>query len=147
MGESSRFDTVYSANQRGFTLIEMILVIVILGIAGVIAVVSMYALSGVGTGRDYTVNAQLAQQRLELILAEKRLNGFPESGSGPDPCEIYDLDMEVCDVVVQLEGIDDNGDSFGADSCNTGNALKYCRVTVTVDGHDFFMRLYNYAVQ
>ncbi len=142
MGEASRCDNSPAANQRGFTLIEMILVIVLLGVAGTIAVVGMSALSGVGKGRDYAVNAQLTQQRLELILAEKRTNGFPASGSGPDPCEIYNLAMESCDVVVQLEGIDNGGDSVGA--CNTGNEFEYCKVTVTVGERDYFMRLYNY---
>ncbi len=65
------------ATQRGFSLIELILVIVILGIAGT-AVLGQFAYIGPGLLNSEAMQtaAQLAQERAEEILADRRLNNY-----------------------------------------------------------------------
>jgi prepilin-type N-terminal cleavage/methylation domain-containing protein len=129
------------SSRKGFTLIELIAAMVLVGVASAVAGVSFMSFERIGKGINAR-NAQLAQQRLELILAEKRKNGFPESGAGPDPCRIYSLDTDACDLkdedVVFLNSKNDK-------DCNTTEeSFEYCKVTVTVEEIPYTMRLYNY---
>lgn len=136
-------------SQKGVTLIEMVVVIVILGIAASIVVAAMSALSGVGWERKTTDHAQLAQQRLEMILNEKRKIGFPEvnepcqngtEAKGPDPCCLYDLsDVPGCNTSITVEFIDDNNNS----TC-LGNNFTNCTVDVSNGEQRFTMQMYNY---
>jgi prepilin-type N-terminal cleavage/methylation domain-containing protein len=127
--------------RQGFTLIELIAAMVLVGVAVAIVGVSFMSFERIGKGINAR-NAQLAQQRLELILAEKRKKGFPESGEGPDPCQIHSLDssdIDACDLEdVVFQNSDDNGD------CNTTQDFFYCEVTVKVEDIPYTMRLYNY---
>jgi hypothetical protein len=106
--------------------------------------VSFMSFERIGKGINAR-NVQLAQQRLELILAEKRNVGFPDSGEsyeGPDPCQIHNLNIDACDdnlLTVQFKDNDDNA------FCR-GNGLGNCEVTITVvdDGTEYMMLLYHY---
>jgi prepilin-type N-terminal cleavage/methylation domain-containing protein len=138
-----RGKTVISTRQ-GFTMIELIAAMVIVGVAVAMTGVSFMSFERIGQGINAR-NAQLAQQRLELILAEKRKNGFPDSGAGPDPCRIYSLDIAACDLkdenVVFLNSKND-------EDCNTTEEpFEYCEVTVTVEEIPYIMRLYNYKYE
>lgn len=121
---------------KGFTLIELIAAMVLVGVAAAIAGVGFMSFTNIGSGKEATVNATLAQQRLELILAEKLKNGFPGTGPGPDPCPVTGIDG--CSLAVSFSNSDDGGD------CNTASSFDYCSVTVTVEGRNYYMRLYNY---
>jgi type II secretory pathway pseudopilin PulG len=120
-------------------MIELIAAMVIVGVAVAMTGVSFMSFERIGKGINAR-NAQLAQQRLELILAEKRNVGFPDSGAGPDPCPVSGIDG--CDLEeVVFQNSDDNGD------CNTINgkdSFEYCEVTITIDDILYTMRLYNY---
>jgi prepilin-type N-terminal cleavage/methylation domain-containing protein len=132
---------------EGFTLLELILTVILVGIAGSIVVVGLSSLSGVGKERKAVVDAQLAQERMELILAEKRRNGFPNSDDGvdgPDPCTRHNLavdDYPACDpnkITYRFKNQD------GDDHCYKNNAIN-CTVTVEVqNGPTFKMLLYNF---
>lgn len=71
-------------DQRGLTLLEMILFIVVIGIAGVVLLTVMTSpMTGAGTQLHAVTAAQVAQARTEVVLGQKRRDGFP----GRDPCE------------------------------------------------------------
>lgn len=76
--------------QEGLTLIEIILFIVVLGVAGVALLATLSApLTGAGTQTEVVTAAQVAQARMEVVLGYKRKNGFPDNGlcdPNPDPC-------------------------------------------------------------
>jgi prepilin-type N-terminal cleavage/methylation domain-containing protein len=129
--------------QKGFTLLELIAAMVIVGVAAAMAGVSFMSFSSIGKAANAR-NAQLAQQRLELILAEKLYgDGFPQASqgvSGPDPCQIYSLGITACDdSLLTVEFKDNDGNAV----CN-GTDLENCEATVTVDGITYTMLLYNY---
>ncbi len=141
-------------SQGGVTLIELIAVIVVLGFAASIAVAAMSALGGMGRETQTTEYAQLAQQRLELILNEKRKGqGFTGLGDceGPDPCCLYsDLhDLDMCNKRLEVTFNPKNGVNNSLRYCQ-GKGFDYCKVTVNVFENDqdqaqsFTMRLYNY---
>jgi type II secretory pathway pseudopilin PulG len=91
---ASTNDRAAPTSQRGFTLLEMILFIVVLGIAGV-ALLSVLSspLTGAGAQTEAVTATQLAQGRMELVLGQKRREGFPgsdpcTSGSPPGACQL-----------------------------------------------------------
>jgi prepilin-type N-terminal cleavage/methylation domain-containing protein len=69
--------------QRGFTLIELIIFVIVIGLAGVILIPSTTNFSGAARGNTNLRALQLARGRMELILASKHINGF---SSFTDPC-------------------------------------------------------------
>jgi type II secretory pathway pseudopilin PulG len=119
-------------------MIELIAAMVIVGVAVAMTGVSFMSFERIGQGINAR-NAQLAQQRLELILAEKRKIGFPSSGEGPDPCQKYELDFDACNLGEEPVFQSDDGKE-----CNTENSFEYCEVTITIDEIAYKMRLYNY---
>lgn len=148
---SNKSGCFFPKSQQGITLIEMVVVIVILGIAASIVVAAMSALSGVGWERKTTDHAQLAQQRMELILNEKRKVGFPANdvfcqngteAKGPDPCCLYNLsadDLPGCKDFITVE-FNNNDESICLD-----NNFTNCTVNVIInDDQTFTMLLFNY---
>ncbi len=79
--------------QRGFTLIEIIVVIVILGVIGVTLMkgleVSLTATPGLENAR---IAMELANKRMNLILGQARLIGFDYYN---DPC-VVSPELAVC---------------------------------------------------
>jgi prepilin-type N-terminal cleavage/methylation domain-containing protein len=140
-----RGKTVISTRQ-GLTMIELTAAMVIVGVAVAMTGVSFMSFERIGQGINAR-NAQLAQQRLELILAEKRNVGFPDSGEsyeGPDPCQIHNLNIDACDddlLTVQFKDKDNEENLF----CR-GNGLKKCEVKITVvdEGTEYIMLLFHY---
>lgn len=132
---------------RGFTLLELIITLVMIGIAGSLVTVGLASLSGLGQEKKTIDDAQLAQGRLELILAEKRHSGFPNATSGfngTDPCQIYNLDYvqyPSCNDIIAVTFKDSNTNA----NCLSDNDFEYCSVTVSIqNGQSFQMRLYKY---
>lgn len=70
-------------NKQGFSLIELIIFIVLLGIGIGVLVPLVITLRYVHRIDKQTEALELTQQRMELILAQKNINGF--SGF-TDPC-------------------------------------------------------------
>lgn len=103
--------------QRGLTLMEMVLFIVVLGVAGVALLTALSApLTGAGTQTQAVTAAQVAQARMELVLGQKRKAGFPDNGlcdPDPDPCP----GLGACDtpagwsVSTACEAWSENGDT------------------------------------
>lgn len=90
MSTSSNRSSMRGNRQQGLTLIEIILFIVVLGVAGVALLATLSApLTGAGSQTEAVTAAQVAQARMEVVLGYKRKNGFPENGlcdPDPDPC-------------------------------------------------------------
>lgn len=139
-------------NQSGLTLVELVVVVVLLGIAASIAAAGFTALRNIGGQKEVTKNAQLAQQRLEMILAEKRKVGFPKSDtgcSGPDPCCVYGLNaanFPGCEdkVTVSFTPYKSNGTEITGSDCTSDADFDYCTAEVTVNNaKPFIIELYN----
>lgn len=65
-------------------MIEMVIFIVVIGILGVALMTAFInPLAGAGTQQEAVFLTQLAQERLEVVLGQKRREGFP----GSDPCD------------------------------------------------------------
>lgn len=65
-------------------MIEMVVFIVVIGILGVALMSAIInPLTGAGTQQEAVFVTQLAQERLEVVLGQKRREGFP----GSDPCD------------------------------------------------------------
>ena len=80
--------------QKGLTLLEMVLFIVVIGVAGVIILTTLASpLTGAGTQTEAVTAAQVAQARMEVVLGQKRRQGFP----GSDPCA-GDPSLTFCQV-------------------------------------------------
>lgn len=144
-------------NKKGVTLIELIILILLLGIAASIAAAGFTALSNIGRQKEATREIHLAQQRLEMILAEKRHSGFPDSDSGcegPDPCcanSLQAADFPGCsgDVNVSFTPFDQEGNEING-NCTSDSVepFKYCIAEVVVNnGRPFVLKLYNHKNQ
>lgn len=72
-----------SINENGFTLIELIVFITVVGIAAGILFPVLLSLKYAGTLPSQTISQQLARARLELILENRYLQGF---SNFTDPC-------------------------------------------------------------
>ncbi len=73
----ARYLPVSPVNQSGMTMIELIAFIVIVGIIAT-ALVTIFGIGvrGAPEAKNITMAKQLAQSRMELILARKRVVGF-----------------------------------------------------------------------
>jgi len=72
-----------NARHSAFSLVELIIFIIILGLAGIIVMPAMRVMSSSANQQNNLQAMQLARGRMELILQEKNHNGF--SGL-TDPC-------------------------------------------------------------
>lgn len=106
---------------RGLTLLEMILFIVVLGVAGVVLLTTLSSpLTGAGTQTAAMEATQVAQARMELVLGQKREGGYPatydddaQCGQELDPCASGGLGAAWCDTggwTVSTECTDWSGD-------------------------------------
>jgi prepilin-type N-terminal cleavage/methylation domain-containing protein len=140
------------STRQGFTLIELIVAMVLVGLAAALVGTSFMSFTRIGEGKNYARNAQLAQQRMELILARKRTTS---DFSNLDPCDDEDAGLEIedfCDDVsiVSLKAYDKNDVLLNEDDTTTCNVeeVRYCVVHIEVGGdsqkQDFYMRLYHY---
>ena len=88
------YASIKRASQAGLTLLEMILFIVVLGVAGVILLTTLSSpLTGAGTQTEAVTATQVAQARMEVVLGQKRRQGFP----GSDPCD-GDPSLAICQL-------------------------------------------------
>ena len=128
------------AAQKGFTLIEILMVIVIIGIAG--TGILMYFIAG-RSAPDQTLITQatgLAKQRLEEIIANKKANGFASIALSaipvPDPALLAPFNRFTRSVEIYCVNESDlnsnNGDT-SADCPAGGITAKRLRVIVSWD--------------
>lgn len=131
------------STRQGFTLIELIAAMVLVGVTAALAGTGFISLTRIGEGKNYVENAQLAQQRMELLLAQKRKT---TDFSNIDPCDGLS-GQDFCDQVsvsYKAYGADDSWLNEGnTTTCNVGNVL-YCVVQFTSGSQNYFMRLYHY---
>jgi type II secretory pathway pseudopilin PulG len=123
-------------------LIELIAAMVLVGVAAAVVGVGFMSFTNIGSGKESAENTNLAQQRLELIFAEK-ISRFPTSGLtaidpcvGPDPVTGDEFE-DACDLTATFT-------KQGGGDCADAALYEYCSVKVRVDGRDYHMRLYNY---
>jgi len=132
------------STRQGFTLIELIATMVLVGVAAAIAAAGILSFSRIGEGENYLKNAQLAQQRMELILAQKRTTSDFEN---LDPCEGLSGE-DFCDdvTVISFKAYDENNIWLNEDNttkCDFENVL-YCVLHIESGGQNYYMRLYHY---
>jgi|GEM_PF-2501469 type II secretory pathway pseudopilin PulG len=151
MKKINLFLHVCMRKQNGLTLVELVVVILLLAGAISAAAAGFTALQNMGIEKQAVKETQLVQQRLELILAEKRKVGFPpieEAINGPDPCTRYSLDpneFPCCgnELEVTFTPFDSAGNEM-AGTCTSNSGFSFCRATVTVNnGRPFVMHLYD----
>jgi prepilin-type N-terminal cleavage/methylation domain-containing protein len=116
---------------RGFTLIELIIFILVVSILAV-GLFSAFSYSLQGTGQLYNTTRamQLAQERMELILPQKRVVGFAAfDNTTADPCKTAPVStLPVCITIPAGFTVDSNVDPDLVDPIN------YKVITVTVTG-------------
>lgn len=117
-----------SGKQVGFSLVELVIFIVVMGVmaTGLMAVFQS-ALSGSGVPGQMTTAMQLAQERMELVLATKRLQAVYDA-TAFDPC-IPGPGPAICTPAVAgytvNVTVNDPSPTFGA---------GYSEITVAVTG-------------
>jgi prepilin-type N-terminal cleavage/methylation domain-containing protein len=131
---------VMLSNRQGFTLIELITAMVLVGVAAAFVGAGFMSLTRIGEGKNYVKNAQLAQQRMELILAQKRKTS---DFSDLDPCDGLSGEDFCDDVSVSYEAYDSDDELLDNTTCNVSGVL-YCEVHIVADSQNFYMRLYHY---
>ncbi len=110
------------ANGSGFSLIELIVFIVILGVLAAGLVVAFgTSLTNAPVAGQLDAAAEIAQQRLELILAQRRAAGF---AAFADPCPGPSICTPPAGYAVTANIVA----GYGGDSAN------YKVVTVNVSG-------------
>jgi prepilin-type N-terminal cleavage/methylation domain-containing protein len=128
--------------RQGFTLIELVAAMVLVGVVAVMAGAGFMSFSRIGEGKNYVNNAQLAQQRMELILAQKRTTS---DFSNLDPCDGLSGEDFCDDVSVFYEPYDKDDTLLDSTktTCNVSDVL-YCEVHIVAGSQNFYMRLYHY---
>lgn len=106
-------------------MIEMVVFIVVIAIVGVALLTALTnPLTGAGTQQEAVYVTQLAQERLEVVLGQKRREGFP----GSDPCG-SGAALATCNVPAGYN----ISTTFSAWSGNT-DTDNYRVITVSVTG-------------
>jgi prepilin-type N-terminal cleavage/methylation domain-containing protein len=121
------------STRQGFTLIELIAAMVLVGLAAALAGTSFMSFTRIGEGKNYARNAQLAQQRMELILAQKRTTLNFSGCSDLDPCNDEDAGLE--------------NEDFCNDEYITADYNKIdsrCEIEIESGSQKFYMWLYIY---
>jgi len=123
-------------DERGFTLIEVIMVIVLLGIIG--TGILMYFVSLASSG-DQTLTpraAILAEEQIEQIIADRKANGFSSVVSAASAPLAAPMDRFSRSVEVFCVNEADLNTSIGtaADCNNSDIEAKRVRVVVTWGG-------------
>ncbi len=73
----------------GFTLVEIIVFIVVVAVLGVtLLAVFSSLLSRSGVPRNISVASQLAQERMEIVLARRAASGYAGFLAAFDPCAV-----------------------------------------------------------
>lgn len=109
---------------QGITLVELVVFIVIIGLAGAAIVPLTNSLSLGSNQTDQLRALQLARARMELILASKHLNGF---NNFTDPC----LDASPPSICTLPSGF-----SIATPTISSGwsGSNEYKQITVTISG-------------
>ncbi len=123
-------------DERGFTLIEVIMVIVVLAIVGTGILMYFAGLSGRPDAVTLTQAAALVQEKMESLLADKKANGFntiisEAPAALPAPFDRFTREVDV--FCVQESDLDTSNGTMPNCSDSDINA-KRIRVTVSWGG-------------
>lgn len=120
------------SKKRGFTFFELIALIVILAISATILIPFILVLLKNIHGANLQAQAvSLAEERMELILASKRVLGFDATHSLIDPCTLTTPPSE-CTLP---SGFSIDSPIFDDAQCSSTTLTKdNCVITVTIRG-------------
>lgn len=94
----------------GFTLIEMLIVIVILGILATVVIVSVRGITDRGEQSSCDTDARTLATAIESYFAEVGGNTIPATGVGADQFERTLVNQGLLREASQLYDVDTNGD-------------------------------------
>jgi type II secretory pathway pseudopilin PulG len=118
--------------QRGFTFFELIILIMLLGIsAGILIPFTLILFKNIHGANLQAQTVALAKQRMELILASKKTQGFDNSHSLIDPCTMTNPPAE-CTLPA---GFSMDLPLFATAQCSSTTVTKNnCVITIVVRG-------------
>jgi prepilin-type N-terminal cleavage/methylation domain-containing protein len=79
--------TPTAAHDRGFTLVEMLIVIVILGVLATVTLFAVRGISDRGEDSACSSDVRIISQAAEVYMADRGVDALPATGSGDDRYE------------------------------------------------------------
>jgi prepilin-type N-terminal cleavage/methylation domain-containing protein len=99
----------------GFTLIEVLLVIVILGLLASVVVASVGGIKGQAEASVCDADRRVLYTAVETFFAQRNLDAIPAADASPDRYELTLVDEQVLRSPSELFDLDDRGELTVAD--------------------------------
>ena len=117
--------TTWVQDQKGFTLIELVIVMVILGILGAVAMMGYTDLSS--QARDAAVEGTFGAHASQLTIAIGQCRGIPVStGAVADTCGAADFSGNFLGTVYNAVGVSGSELQRSAYTAGTPGTFKIC---------------------
>lgn len=112
-------------NQKGFTLIELVIVLVILGILGAVAMLGYVDLSA--QARDAAIEGVFGAHASQLAIAIGQCRSLPAStGADADPCAATDFSGNFITTVYNVVGVTGSEMQRSVYTAGTPETFKIC---------------------
>lgn len=117
--------TKWLRDQQGFTLIELVIVMVILGILGAVAMMGYTDLSS--QARDAAIEGTFGAHASQLTIAIGQCRSLPAStGAGADSCGAADFSGNFITTVYNAVGVSGSELQRSAYTAGTPGTFKIC---------------------